>query len=472
MAIKKERPARVRQRKEPADTRIRGFQEVNLGLTLDEALGEASRCIQCESAPCTANCPVGVDVPGFINAVLENDLHRSLIVLRNKNSLPGVCARVCPQENYCEAACVLGKKGEPVAIGYLARFVADWGLSNKVQPRPMVMAQPSGRKVAVVGSGPAGLTAAAELTKKGHKITILEALHVAGGVLGYGIPEFRLPKQIVEAEIEYVKSLGVELWLDWVVGRTVTVDELLHQYGFDAIFLGTGAGLPTFLDIPGENLNGIYSANEFLTRVNLMKAYLFPEYDTPINIGRRVAVIGGGNVAMDSARCALRLGAEQVSILYRRSEAEMPARREEIENAKDEGILFRFLTQPKRFLGDSELNVVGVECYSMDLVKRDDDERPHPVIKYGSEHTINVETVVVAVGERPNTMALDGVQGVFLTRHGCISVDPDTGRTSRFGVWAGGDAATGTATVVEAIRAGQIAADSIDEYLRGKRPRD
>jgi glutamate synthase (NADPH/NADH) small chain len=388
--------------KQAPEQRARNYNEVALGYTAEQALAEASRCIQCPKRSCTEGCPVEIDIPGFIQAIREGDMPRAVRVLKEKNALPGICGRVCPQETQCEVVCSLDKKGAPIAIGRLERYVADWERANmgSVNSAPDLPA-PTGNRVAVVGSGPAGLTASAELAKLGHGVTLFEALHIAGGVLMYGIPEFRLPKEIVQAEVNYVTSLGVQLELDSVVGRSVTVDELLDD-GYDAVFLGTGAGLPMFLNIPGENLNGIYSANEFLTRVNLMKAYLFPEYDTPVKVGRRVAVIGGGNVAMDSARCALRLGAEKVYIVYRRSEAEMPARREEVENAQEEGIEFKLLTNPKRFLGNERDEVVGMECYEMELGEPDESGRRRPVVKEGSEFIIDVDVVVVALGTTPN----------------------------------------------------------------------
>ncbi|MFC1982119.1 NADPH-dependent glutamate synthase, partial [Chloroflexota bacterium] len=369
------------------DPEVRGknFDEVAMGYTDEQARAEAERCIQCPKRPCVEGCPVGVDIPDFIKAIRDGDMPEAVRALKNKNSLPGICGRVCPQETQCEAVCTLDKKKAPIAIGRLERYAADWERANKQSKNPSPeLSKPTGKRVAVIGSGPAGLTAAAELAKLGHSVTIFEALHIAGGVLLYGIPEFRLPKEIVQAEVDYVTSLGVELKLDAVVGKIDTVDELLNN-GYDAVFLGTGAGLPMFLNIPGENLNGIYSANEFLTRVNLMKAYKFPEYDTPVKVGKKVAVIGGGNVAMDSARCALRLGADKVYIIYRRSEAEMPARREEAENAQEEGIHFKYLTNPKQFLGNEQNWVIGIECYEMELGEPDESGRRRPVVKPGSE---------------------------------------------------------------------------------------
>ena len=447
--------------------RSKNFNEVALGYSAEQAQAEANRCIQCPKRSCTEGCPVEVDIPGFINAIREGDMPEAVKLLKDKNSLPGICGRVCPQETQCEATCSLAKKDAPIAIGRLERYVADWERAN-MQSASSLPAQPapSGKQVAVVGSGPAGLTAAADLVKLGHSVTIFEALHVAGGVLMYGIPEFRLPKDIVQAEVDYVASLGVKVELDSVIGKLVTLDELLNN-DYHAVFLGTGAGLPMFLNIPGENLNGIYSANEFLTRVNLMKAYRFPEYDTPVKVGRKVAVIGGGNVAMDSARCALRLGADEVYIVYRRSEVELPARREEVENAQEEGIEFKLLTNPKRMLGNEQNWVVGMECYEMELGEPDDSGRRRPIVKEGSEFIIDVDVVIVALGTTPNPLIASTTDGLETTRWGTVVADEETGKTVKSQVWAGGDIVTGAATVISAMGAGKRAAASIDEYLRG-----
>ncbi len=447
--------------------RSKNFNEVALGYSAEQAQAEANRCIQCPKRSCTEGCPVEVDIPGFINAIREGDMPEAVKLLKDKNSLPGICGRVCPQETQCEATCSLAKKDAPIAIGRLERFVADWERAN-MQSASSLPAQPapSGKQVAVVGSGPAGLTAAADLVKLGHSVTIFEALHVAGGVLMYGIPEFRLPKDIVQAEVDYVASLGVKVELDSVIGKLVTLDELLNN-DYHAVFLGTGAGLPMFLNIPGENLNGIYSANEFLTRVNLMKAYRFPEYDTPVKVGRKVAVIGGGNVAMDSARCALRLGADEVYIVYRRSEVELPARREEVENAQEEGIEFKLLANPKRMLGNEQNWVVGMECYEMELGEPDDSGRRRPIVKEGSEFIIDVDVVIVALGTTPNPLIASTTDGLETTRWGTVVADEETGKTVKSQVWAGGDIVTGAATVISAMGAGKRAAASIDEYLRG-----
>ena len=457
---------RVSMPRQEPEVRAKNFSEVALGYSLKQALAEANRCILCPKRNCVAGCPVNVDIPGFVEAMRDGDMPRAVRALKSKNALPGICGRVCPQETQCEVACVINKRGAPIAIGRLERFVADWERANMGRVNSPELPKPTGKRVAVVGSGPAGLTAAAELAKLGHGVTIFEALHVAGGVLTYGIPEFRLPKEIVQAEVDYVASLGVELKLNSVIGKIDTVDELLES-GYQAVFLGTGAGLPMFMNIAGENLNGIYSANEFLTRVNLMKAYRFPEYDTPVKVGKRVAVIGGGNVAMDSARCALRLGADEVYIIYRRSEVEIPARREEVENAMEEGIQFRFLTNPKRFLGDEKNWVVGMECYQMELGEPDESGRRRPIVKEGSEFIIDVDVVVVALGTTPNPLIAQTTEGLKTSKWGTVVADEDTGRAEKPGVWAGGDIVTGSATVISAMGAGKRAAADIDEYLRG-----
>ena len=456
---------RVPMPRQDPKKRGKNFNEVALGYSLEQAKEEASRCIQCKKRGCVAGCPVEIDIPGFIKAIGDGDMPEAVRILKSKNALPGICGRVCPQETQCEATCSLAKKGAPIAIGRLERFVADWERANMGAATSIDPPKPTGKRVAVVGSGPAGLTAAADLAKLGHSVTIFEALHVAGGVLMYGIPEFRLPKEIVQAEVDYVASLGVKLELDAVVGKLATVDELLNS-GYRAVFLGTGAGAPMFMNIPGENLNGIYSANEFLTRVNLMKAYRFPEYDTPVKIGRRVVVIGGGNVAMDSARCALRLGADKVYIVYRRSEVEMPARREEVENAMEEGIEFRLLTNPKQMLGDEQNWVVGIECYEMELGEPDDSGRRRPIVKEGSEFTIDVDMVVEALGTRPNPLVASTTEGLETTRWGTLVADEETGKTVKDKVWAGGDIVTGAATVISAMGAGKHAAADIDKFLR------
>jgi len=458
---------RVSMPRQDPKIRARNFNEVALGYSAEQAQSEANRCIQCPKRACVAGCPVEIDIPGFIQAIRDGNMPEAVRILKSKNALPGICGRVCPQETQCEVVCSLAKKGAPIAIGRLERYVADWERANMGSASSVPDPPPAtGKRVAVIGSGPAGLVAAADLAKLGHGVTIFEALHVAGGVLMYGIPEFRMPKDIVQAEVDYVTSLGVKLELDSVVGKIITIDELLSN-GYDAVFLGTGAGLPMFLNIPGENLNGIYSANEFLTRVNLMKAYQFPEYDTPVKVGKRVAVIGGGNVAMDSARCALRLGAEKVYIVYRRSEAEMPARREEVENAQEEGIEFKLLTNPKRFLGDERNQVIGMECYEMELGEPDESGRRRPIVKEGSEFTIDVDVVVVALGTTPNPLIAQTTEGLETGKRGTVVADEETGKTVKDKVWAGGDIVTGAATVISAMGAARHAATDIDAYLRG-----
>jgi glutamate synthase (NADPH/NADH) small chain len=426
-----------------------------------------------------AGCPVEVMIPEFIVAIREGDLPNAARILKNKNNLPAICGRVCPQETQCEALCLVGKRGDPVAIGRLERFVADWELSQDLEPP--LLPQPSGWRIAVVGSGPAGLTCAADLARLGHSVTIYEALQDPGGVLVYGIPEFRLPKAVVHAEVEYIKKLGVEIRTDAVIGQIFTIDELLHGEGFDAVFLGTGAGLPSFMNIPGINFNGVMSANEFLTRVNLMKGYLFPEYDTPVKVGQRVAVIGAGNVAMDSARSALRLGVLQaekdggeppeVHIVYRRSPAEVPARAEEVEHAHEEGVIFDFLTNPVEIYGDDKGNVVGMRCISMELGEPDDSGRRRPIPIEGSEFDMDVNTVVMALGTRPNPLVFRESGGLERTRWGTVVANEETGETTKAKVWAGGDVVTGAATVISAMGAGKLAAADIDRHLRTL-PRD
>ena len=458
---------RVEMPKQEPLVRAKNFDEVALGYSAEQAMSEANRCIQCPKRPCVEGCPVSVDIPDFIKALREDKMPEAVRILKNKNSLPGICGRVCPQEIQCEEACTLAKKQAPIAIGRLERYVADWERRHAGSVKPAVSIAPtSGRQVAVVGSGPAGLTCAAELGKMGHRVSVYEALHVAGGVLMYGIPEFRLPKEIVQSEVDYVKSLGVDIRLDSVVGKIISVDELLNN-GYDAVFLGTGAGLPMFLRIPGENFGGIYSANEFLARVNLMKAYLSQQYDTPLPMGKRVAVIGGGNVAMDSARCALRLGADEVYIVYRRSRAEMPARAEEVENAHEEGIIFKMLTNPMRFLGDGRGWVSAMECIEMGLGEPDESGRRRPIQKPGTEFIIPVDTVIVALGTMPNPIVPSTTRGLELTKQGTVRTDEATGRTSKNGVWCGGDMATGAATVISAMGAGKRAAADIEAYFKG-----
>lgn len=444
--------------------RIRTFEEVALGYNEEQAIEEAKRCLQCPRPTCVQGCPVSVDIPSFILCIREGRFEDAAKVIKKKNHLPAICGRVCPVEEQCENSCILNKKGEPIAIGNLERFASD--CERKFGSRVVERAPPTGKKVAVVGSGPAGLTAAADLAKLGHKVTIFEALHVPGGVLMYGIPEFRLPKKIVEEEIDYVRKLGVEIKTDVIVGRTITVGELLQE--FDAVFIGTGAGPPQFLGIPGENLAMVFSANEFLTRVNLMKAYDFPNYDTPIRIGKRVAVIGAGNVAFDSARSALRLGAEEVSIVYRRTEREMPARLEEIRRAREEGVQFKLLTLPTQLLGDENGCVRAMRCVRMELGPPDSSGRRSPIPVKGSDFEFDTDTVIVAIGRAPNPLVPSTTSGLKVSGRGTIVVD-EAARTSRRGVFAGGDIVTGEATVIKAMGAGRKAALAIHSYVMGEK---
>ena len=466
MAKKVVKKTRVPMPEQAPAVRIKNFKEVPLGYTPEMAIEEAGRCLGCkpkpgEQPPCVEGCPVGVDIPGFIRAIREGKFDEAIRIVKDRNALPAICGRVCPYEIQCEEHCTVGKKFEPVGIGRLERFVADFErekLGFSVPEKP----EPTGKRVAVVGSGPAGLTVAADLAKLGHQVIVFEALHAPGGVLTYGIPEFRLPKRIVQAEVDYVKALGAELKTDVVVGMTITMDELLEEY--DAVFVGTGAGLPNFMHIPGENLNGILSANEFLTRINLMRAYEFPEYDTPITAGKRVATIGAGNVSMDCARNALRLGAEESWIVYRRSEKEMPARAEEVERAREEGVKFALLTAPVRYLGDERGWVKQMECIRFELGEPDESGRRRPLPIKGSEFMMDVDTVIVAIGQSPNPLLPRMTPGLKTTRWGTIVVDGE-GRTSLERVWAGGDITHGDATVILAMGAGRIAASSIHRYL-------
>ncbi len=444
--------------------RINSFDEVALGYSEEQAVLEASRCLNCKKPLCIEGCPVEINIPAFINFIKERKYADAIRTIKEKNNLPAICGRVCPQENQCEKRCVLGKKHQPVAIGNLERFVADWDMKQEGNTEP-VQVSPSGKKVAIVGSGPAGLTAAADLARLGHQVTVFEALHTAGGVLVYGIPEFRLPKIIVDREIEGIRRLGVEIKTNMVVGKVHTVDELMAQ-GYAAVFIATGAGLPYFMNIPGENLNGVYSANEFLTRTNLMKAYLFPEYLTPIRLGKRVAVIGAGNVAMDSARTALRLGALESYIVYRRSEQEMPARKDEIEHAREEGVQFKLLTSPVEIRGDENGWVRSMICQRFELGEPDESGRRRPVAIPGSEYEMEVDTVIMAIGQGPNPLIGQTTPDLQLNRHGNIVADANTGQTSKPGVFAGGDIVTGAATVIQAMGAGKKAARAIHEYLQ------
>ena len=444
--------------------RNRNFSEVALGYTAEMAVNEAKRCLNCPKKPCTTKCPVGIDIPAFIAKVSEEDFEGAFEVLTRSTSLPAVCGRVCPQETQCESTCVRGIKGESVGIGRLERFVADWHSSNV--KKEIEKPASNGHKVAVVGAGPSGLTCAGDLAKKGYKVTVFEALHVAGGVLVYGIPEFRLPKKIVSDEIGNLQALGVEIMTDMVIGKVLTIDELFED-GFEAVYVASGAGLPKFMKIPGESLKGVYSANEYLTRTNLMKAYL-PDSKTPIKKSSKVAVVGGGNVAMDAARCALRLGADQVYIIYRRSMNELPARAEEVEHAQEEGIIFKTLTNPVEILGDENGCVAGIKCIDMELGEPDESGRRRPVAVAGSEKDIDVDTVIMALGTSPNPLIASTTPGLSTDRHGCIITNGDDGLTSRENVYAGGDAVTGAATVILAMGAGKAAAAAIDRSISEK----
>ena len=444
--------------------RNKNFKEVALGYDEATAIEEAKRCVHCKNKPCVAGCPVAVDIPAFIALVAEGKFEEAYEVIQRTSSLPAVCGRVCPQETQCEGKCTRGIKGEPVGIGRLERFVADWHMKNgSAEP---VKPESNGHKVAVVGSGPAGLTCAGDLAKRGYDVTVFEALHVAGGVLVYGIPEFRLPKDIVRREVDGLKALGVKIETDSVIGRVLTIEELKEEYGFEAVFLGTGAGLPKFMNIPGEGAKGVFSANEYLTRTNLMKAYEEGS-ETPILHAKRIAVVGGGNVAMDAARCAKRLGADIVYIVYRRSEAELPARREEVEHAKEEEIIFKLLTNPVEILTDKDDNVVGLKCIQMTLGEPDASGRRRPVEVPGSEFTMDVDCVIMALGTSPNPLLKQTTSGLETQRRGEIVTD-ENGKTSLEGVYAGGDAVTGAATVILAMGAGKTAAKAIDEYIRSK----
>ncbi len=460
---KREKIPRQPMPEQKPKVRAKNFDEVPFGYTPETAIKEAERCMQCKKPACVAGCPVEVDIPGFIKLIKEGEFTKSIRNLWGKNSLPAVCGRVCPQEIQCEGLCIVGKKGDPVAIGNLERFAADWERENGTGELPP-KADPTGKKVAVVGSGPAGLTVAGDLIAKGHGVTVFEAFHKPGGVLLYGIPEFRLPKEIVAQEVNFLERLGVEIECNQVVGRTVSIEELFEE-GYDAVFIGVGAGLPTFLNIPGKNLIGIYSANEYLTRSNLMKAYRYPEYDTPIIRGKNVVTLGAGNVAMDSARTALRLGAENSRIVYRRSRTEVPARSAEVHHAEEEGVEFFFLAAPTKFIGDEKGRVIGMECLKMELGEPDDSGRRRPVALEGSEFELECDLVIVAVGTGANPLLTQSTEGLTLNKWGYVQVDEKTNKTSKKGVWAGGDIVTGSATVILAMGAGRIAANSIHDYL-------
>ncbi|MGB9498524.1 MAG: NADPH-dependent glutamate synthase [Dissulfuribacterales bacterium] len=462
-SAKKEKIERQPMPEQAADVRRRNFEEVPTGYSEETAVLEAQRCMQCKKPACVTGCPVEVDIPGFIKHIAQKDFKGAIQTIWGKNSLPAVCGRVCPQEIQCEGKCIVGKKGEPVAIGNLERFVADMERNSGDGELP-AKAAPTGKKVAVVGSGPSGLTVAGDLLLKGHDVTMFEAFHKTGGVLVYGIPEFRLPKAIVASEVATLEKLGLKIECNMVVGSIVSLDELFEQ-GFDVIYIGVGAGLPRFLNIPGEDLIGIYSANEYLTRANLMKGYLFPKYDTPIIRGKNVVVFGAGNVAMDSARTAMRLGADRVRIVYRRSRDEMPARGAEIHHAEEEGIEFHLLTAPVRFIGDENGRIVQMEGLKMELGEPDDSGRRRPVPIKGSEFIMDCDLAVVAVGAGPNPLLIQANPDIILNKWGYISANPETGKTTKKGVWAGGDIVTGSATVILAMGAGRKAADSIHEYL-------
>lgn len=456
---------KVPVREQEPKVRATNFDEVCLGYNKEEAMEEASRCINCKNAQCIKGCPVSINIPGFIEKVKDGDIEAAYQVISESSALPAVCGRVCPQESQCEGKCIRGIKGEPISIGKLERFVAD--AAREAGMKPQGADKPNGKKVAVIGSGPAGLTCAGDLAKMGYEVTIFEALHEPGGVLVYGIPEFRLPKtDVVAKEIENVKSLGVKIETNVVVGKSVTVDELLEEEGFDAVFIGSGAGLPKFMGIPGEQANGVFSANEYLTRSNLMKAFR-EDSDTPIMRGKKVAVVGGGNVAMDAARTALRLGAE-VHIVYRRSEEELPARVEEVHHAKEEGIIFDLLTNPVEILEDEKGWVSGIKCVRMELGEPDESGRRRPVEVPDSEFVIDVDTVIMSLGTSPNPLISSTTKGLEINKRKCIVAEEDCGRTTKEGVYAGGDAVTGAATVILAMGAGKTAAKGIDEYLRGK----
>ena len=446
------------------DVRNKNFLEVATGYTQEVAVDEAQRCLQCKHRPCVEGCPVNIAIPDFIKQVAEGNFAGAYDIISESSSLPAVCGRVCPQETQCESKCVRGIKTEPVGIGRLERFVADW--HNAQENVEVKKPESNGHKVAVVGSGPAGLTCAGDLAKKGYEVTVFEALHLAGGVLVYGIPEFRLPKSIVQKEVDTLKALGVKVETNMIIGRVISIDELMDDMGFEAVFIGSGAGLPRFMKIPGENLNGVFSANEYLTRTNLMKAYR-DDCATPIAKSKNVAIVGGGNVAMDAARCAKRLGAENVYIVYRRSEEELPARREEVEHAKEEGIIFKLLNNPVEILSDENGNVKGMKCIKMELGEPDESGRRRPVEVQGSEFVIDVDTVVISIGTSPNPLIKSTTKGLETQKWGGIITD-ENGLTSREGVYAGGDAVTGAATVILAMGAGKTAAAAIDEYIQNK----
>lgn len=465
MAVKRNMdPKKCPMPSQEPDVRNKNFKEVALGYTYEMAVNEAKRCLNCPKKPCQSGCPVGIDIPAFISKVAEEDMEGAFEILSASSALPAVCGRVCPQETQCEGKCVRGIKGESVGIGRLERFVADWHREHSDKKPEMPVS--NGHKVAVIGAGPSGLTAAGDLAKLGYKVTIYEALHLAGGVLVYGIPEFRLPKDIVQKEIDNLKAIGVDVETNMVIGKVLTIDELFEM-GNDAIYIASGAGLPRFMGIPGESLKGVYSANEYLTRVNLMKAYK-PDSKTPIKKSKNVAVVGGGNVAMDAARSAKRLGAENVYIVYRRGMEELPARAEEVEHAQEEGIIFKTLTNPVEVLGDEDGMVCGMKCVEMELGEPDDSGRRRPIVKEGSEFELDIDTMIMSIGTSPNPLIRQTTPGLDTNKHGCIITNGDDGLTTREGVYAGGDAVTGAATVILAMGAGKQAAKAIDEYIKSK----
>ena len=467
MAKKNMSLTKVPMPEQAPDVRNKNFEEVALGYTAEMAMEEAARCLNCKNKPCVSGCPVNVPIPGFIEKVAEGDFEAAYEIITSENALPAICGRVCPQESQCESKCVRGIKGDAVSIGKLERFVADYALENDIKPEKPE--KTNGHKVAVIGSGPSGLTCAGDLAKLGYEVTVFEALHELGGVLVYGIPEFRLPKQkVVKKEIEKVKELGVKFETNVVIGKSTTIDQLMEEEDFEAVFIGSGAGLPMFMGIPGETANGVFSANEYLTRSNLMKAFR-DDHDTPIKTGKKVAVIGGGNVAMDAARSALRMGAEHVYIVYRRSEAEMPARKEEVHHAKEEGVEFLNLNNPVEILGDEKTGRVnGMKCIKMELGEPDESGRRRPVAIPGSEYVLDVDTVIMSIGTSPNPLIRTTTAGLEANKRGCLIVNEDTMQTTKDGVYAGGDAVTGAATVILAMGAGKKAAASIDEYIKAK----
>lgn len=465
MALHNMDPKRCPMPSQDPNVRNKNFEEVALGYTPEMAINEAKRCLDCKNKPCQSGCPVGIDIPAFIGKVAEEDFEGAYQILSASSALPAVCGRVCPQETQCEGKCVRGIKGESVGIGRLERFVADWHREhNNTAP---TVPEPNGHKVAIIGAGPSGLTAAGDLAKLGYKVTVYEALHLAGGVLVYGIPEFRLPKAIVQQEIDGLKAMGVDIETNMVIGKVLTIDELMEDYSYEAVYIASGAGLPRFMGIPGESLKGVYSANEYLTRVNLMKAYQ-PGSKTPIQKSHSVAVVGGGNVAMDAARSAKRMGAENVYIVYRRGMDELPARKEEVEHAEEEGIIFKLLTNPVQILGDENGCVKGMECVEMELGEPDESGRRRPVEKANSNFVLDVDTMIMSIGTSPNPLIRSTTPGLETNRHGCIVTNGDDGLTSREGVYAGGDAVTGAATVILAMGAGKHAAKAIDNYIRNK----